>query len=214
MGAGVAAVKDDNEKYVPNSDATFPHASANVFALTAVTTKALQTETYNSKINALLTSLGDPSELTYTEENSNKIYALKALLNECAEKGITFENSIQVNAMLTAWAHCQGDFTIVSPEEASKTVEGSIINSSVTAVNRKSQDTVNGLAITALYDAGTNKLLNVKTENKSFAYNESVTISAQFDTSAYENVTDFAVKCFVWDSLLTLKPYMNCVNVK
>ena len=214
LGAGVAAVKDDNEKYVPNSDATFPHASANVFALTAVTTKALQTETYNSKINALLTSLGDPSELTYTEENSNKIYALKALLNECAEKGITFENSIQVNAMLTAWAHCQGDFTIVSPEEASKTVEGSIINSSVTAVNRKSQDTVNGLAITALYDAGTNKLLNVKTENKSFAYNESVTISAQFDTSAYENVTDFAVKCFVWDSLLTLKPYMNCVNVK
>lgn len=73
--------------------------------------------------------------------------------------------------------------------------------------NKWVTDAVNGYAITALYDSATNQLLEVyKTPQvQTFAKGSAVTVSHDFDISAYKDKT-IAVKCFVWNSFENMTP--------
>lgn len=73
--------------------------------------------------------------------------------------------------------------------------------------NKWVTDAVSGYAIIALYDSATNQLLDVyiTPEVKTFEKGSAVTVSHDFDISAYKNKT-IAVKCFVWNSFENMTP--------
>lgn len=88
-----------------------------------------------------------------------------------------------------------------------RTVSENIMTVSAELENKWVTDAVSGYAITALYDAETNQLLEVyKTPQvQTFAKGSTVTVSHDFDISAYKDKT-IAVKCFVWNSFEEMTP--------
>lgn len=88
-----------------------------------------------------------------------------------------------------------------------RTVSENTMTVSAELENKWVTNTVSGYVITALYDAVTNQLLEVYNtpEVKTFAKGSAVTVSHDFDISAYQDKT-IAVKCFVWDSFEEMTP--------
>lgn len=189
-------------------------ANANIFAMTGVMATDENSENYNTAINALLNTIGDASSLTYTEANFKNISKLTSLVNDAKSVNVAVEKENEVNAILTAWANCQSDLMLISPESSDIAFSDNVLSAVVTAANRKSDNAVSGVAIIALYDNATNKFLDMITADKSFEKNTQVEISGEFDIRNYEGVTSFGVKCFVWDTLTDIKALMNPVTLQ
>ena len=189
------------------------YLSANVFAMTAITTANLNKNGYNETFKSELDAIGSIDELTYNSKNLAHISNIVEMMEECEEKGIELDEAdlAEANALLEKWSLIQGDINMsVVPYSADIEKTGNSVSVSVKA--KSIPESISGVAFVAIYNAANGKLLTVDMMDKSFNSTTATDIQTTIDVSDYSDVEEFMVQCFVWDALLSLKPLMSPVS--
>lgn len=161
---------------------------------------------------ATLTSLSNHDKISYLNEKfaqndvtDEEFATIIAYIDELTAAGFDVAKEVTGYDKLPFFAEKTSNSIVMN--NGGRTVSENTMTVRAELENKWVTNTVNGYAIIALYDSETNQLLDVyiTPEVKTFEKGSAVTVSHDFDISAYKDKT-IAVKCFVWNSFENMTP--------
>lgn len=217
ISGNTKAELNNNEKCVYTYEAN-ANSGANLFAITAVSTKGTMEKDKTTELTALVNGITVDS-LTYTRENAGKVSCINKLYKALTADGITLDSNLTVtiSGINSKWQTLSAQKPILIGETSNSTYtsgEYTYLKVNATLVNSAVENGISGDVFVALYDKTTNKLLEVKTiTSQSFAYGTEVTLNKSFGINA-NDLNKYEVKAFVWGSLSEMKPISEFAAIK
>lgn len=217
ISGNTKAELNNNGKCVYTYEAN-ANSGANLFAITAVSTKGTMEKDKTTELTALVNGITVDS-LTYTRENAGKVSCINKLYKALTADGITLDSNLTVtiSGINSKWQTLSAQKPILIGETSNSTYtsgEYTYLQVNATLVNSAVENGISGDVFVALYDKTTNKLLEVKTiTSQSFAYGTEVTLNNSFEINA-NDLDKYEVKAFVWDSLSEMKPISEFAAIK
>lgn len=194
------------------------NSGANLFAITAVSTKGTMEKNKTTELTALVNGITADS-LTYTRENAGKVSCINKLYKALTADGITLDSGLtaKISDINSKWQTLSAQKPILIGEISNSTYTNgdyTYLQVNATLINSAVESGISGDVFVALYDKTTNKLLEVKTiTSQSFAYGTEVTLNESFGINA-NDLEKYEVKAFVWDSLSEMKPISEFAAIK
>lgn len=217
ISGNTKATLGDNGKCTYSFEAS-ANSGANLFAITAVTSKGTMKKDKTTELTALVNGITVDS-LTYTRENAGKVSCINKLYKALTADGITLDSDLtaKISDINSKWQTLSAQKPILIGEISNSTYTNgdyTYLQVNATLINSAVESGISGDVFVALYDKTTNKLLEVKTiTSQSFAYGTEVTLNESFGINAID-IEKYEVKAFVWDSLSEMKPISEFAAIK